>query len=375
MFNPFNKKQKSSVEIVLKKKIECLILIGDCTVDNFAGLTEHNKDIEYQIVETLTKCKKGKENSKKKGGGDDDDEAKQPDIDVNNNTVIRIHNLSLCNMDVEGILNGHAPLDEHVKARKEHKLAAYPLDKDNKLYPIKLLSSMLMNHEIKIIQKNKDKNHINPTVILSAGFTDLRNNLKYGKPELITEALRKQEFAEKYEKIVHQMVDNLGLNLIIVIPYEPHESFAEEELHFSRDDLLACMEYVGGKMLLIAEKFKCPVVDLSRTFNPFNREHYAAGKVIEPSYVAGQFFVDLVMKIVASWDWNDDKKTSKIYYGIKQIDGVDSNEREGVHVIDNDKSYRQSYFNILQSRALLLNTATQNNDEMDLLADLFQDEQ
>ena len=119
-------------------------------------------------------------------------------------------------MDCDGILSGKKPDEKYTKARKEYKLPAYPLDKDNKLYPIKLLSSMCMNKEIKIIQKNKDKNHINPTVILSVGFVDLRKTLKYGKPELIIEAMRNDQFAEKYEKIVHQIVDNLGLNLIIV---------------------------------------------------------------------------------------------------------------------------------------------------------------
>lgn len=209
--NPFKKGQKSSVEIVLKRKIECLILIGDNVLDNFYGLQDHNKDIEYQIVETLNKSKE--EKNHKKNNKNNNDELKEMEMD---NNIIRIHNLSLDDIDCNGILNGIIPDEIYVRARKEYKLPAYPLDKDNKLYPIKILSSMCMNKEIKINQKTKDKNHINPTVILSVGFSDLRQTLKYGKPELIIEALRNEQFAEKYEKIVHQIVDNLGLNLIIV---------------------------------------------------------------------------------------------------------------------------------------------------------------
>ena len=45
-----------------------------------------------------------------------------------------------------------------------------------------------------------------------------------------------------------------------------------------------------------------------------------------------------------------------------------------ISIIDNDKSYRSSYFNILQQRGILLDTATHNEDEMDLLKDLFTDD-
>eukprot|EP01084_Bolivina_argentea_P263777 446591_1 len=227
---------------------------------------------------------------------------------------------------------------------------------------------MLMNKEIKIIQKNKDKNYINPTVILSVGFYDLLNAYRrYGKTELITESLRKGHFAGKYEKIVHQMVDNLGLNLIIIVPYEPHESFTEKQLHFSREDLYLCMEFIATKIMQIAEKYRCPIIDLSLTINPYDRNHYGE-TCIEPSMQSGQFIVNLIIKILSTWDWNDDKKKSKIYYGLKN-----DNNNNNIQCVDNDKTYRSSYFNALQSRALLLNTATQNTQEMNLLADLFQE--
>mmetsp|Transcript_26906 Transcript_26906/g.23699 ORF Transcript_26906/g.23699 Transcript_26906/m.23699 type:complete len:542 (-) Transcript_26906:64-1689(-) len=330
------------------------------------------------------------DNQNKDKDKDNDDESKEMD-----SSIIRIHNLSLDDMDCNGILNGIVPDELYVKARKEYKLPAYPLDKDNKLYPIKILSSMCMNKEIKINQKTKDKNHINPTVILSVGFSDLRQNLKYGKPELIIEALRNDEFAEKYEKIVHQIVDNLGLNLIIVIAYEPHESFTEKQLHFSRDDLLSCMEFVGNKIMQIGEKFKCPIIDLSRTLNPFDRDHYGS-TAVEPSIISGQFIVDIIIKILSDWDWNDDKRGSKIYFGVKDKDKIqqqksnkDSKHKPkskdkdkdsqliddgDIQIIDNDKSYRSKYFNVLQVRGEQLNTAAHNTEEMALLDDLFKED-
>eukprot|EP01084_Bolivina_argentea_P177010 306189_1 len=173
---------------------------------------------------------------------------------------------------------------------------------------MKILSSMVMNREIKI-NKKIDKNHINPTVILSVGGCDLRRNLKYGRPELIIEALRNEDFAERYSKIVHQIVNNLGLNLIIVLCYEPHETFTADQLHFSRDDLLNCMDFTSTKILQIAEKYKCPIIDLSRTFNPFDRSDYGT-TAIESSIKSGQYIVDIIIKILAIYDWSDDKKES-----------------------------------------------------------------
>lgn len=131
------------------------------------------------------------------------------------------------------------------------------------------------------------------------------------------------------------------------------------------------MEFVATKIMQIGEKYKCPIIDLSRTLDPFNRNHYGSTS-IEPSQESGQFIVDLIIKILSVWDWNDTKNNvkSKIFYGIKKTD-KDDKKTEEISTIDNDKSYRQSYFNILQARAHLLDTKTQNAKEMDLLADLF----
>ena len=160
------------------------------------------------------------------------------------------------------------------------------------------------------------------------------------------------------------------------MPFEPHQSFSKS-LHFSRDDLVSCMDFVATKMLQTAEKHKCPVIDLSRTLNPFDAAHY--GQVPKqpeeqkqqqgpeemgaPSLRSGQFIVDLVIKVLSVWDWNDQQNKSQIYYGRK--------EEHGLQTADNDKAYRQSYFNVVQSRSMHLDEATICSKEMDLLADLF----
>merc|ERR1719499_2421233 len=220
---------------------------------------------------------------------------------------------------------------------------------------------MVTDSEIKVSSKSKDKHHINPTAVLSIGFIDLLRNLKYGKPELIIEALRKESFPENVEKVVDRIINKLALNLILVIPFEPHESLTRNKLHFARDDLLNVMEFVANKLMQIAAKYKCPVIDLSRTLNPFKSTHYGSTGM-EPSMESGQLIVDLIFKILAVWDWNDEERASQIFYGTK--------EEHEIQSVDNDKAYRSSYFNVVQSRAML-NEAAIDENEMDLLADLF----
>ena len=146
-----------------------------------------------------------------------------------------------------------------------------------------------------------------------------------------------------------------------MIPFEPHESLTRNKLHFARDDLLNVMEFVANKLMQIAAKYKCPVIDLSRTLNPFKSTHYGSTGM-EPSMESGQLIVDLIFKILAVWDWNDEERASQIFYGTK--------EEHEIQSVDNDKAYRSSYFNVVQSRAML-NEAAIDENEMDLLADLF----
>ena len=245
LHNPFSKRVKTAEEIVLKKNIECLILIGDNIFDNFCGLEDPTKDIEYQIADTLHRTLHSKDKGKSARKESADNESKQDDNHLhpndNQSDLIHIHNLSLHGLDVDGLLNGMCPDPQHIALRQKCGLSPYRVTKieknhndnnsnhndndsdheneekeEERLYPLELLSSMVTDSEIKVSSKSKDKHHINPTAVLSIGFIDLLRNLKYGKPELIIEALRKESFPENIEKAVVRIVDELALNLIIV---------------------------------------------------------------------------------------------------------------------------------------------------------------
>lgn len=48
-------------------------------------------------------------------------------------------------------------------------------------------------------------------------------------------------------------------------------------------------------MKKLAVEFRLPIIDLSRTFNPYDKTHYGSTP-IEPSNVSGQFIADLIAK-------------------------------------------------------------------------------
>ena len=129
------------------------------------------------------------------------------------------------------------------------------------------------------------------------------------------------------------------------------------------------MEYTTQRILMISEQYKCPVIDLARTFNPFDRTHYGTTEIEMPCK-SGQFIVDIIIKILATWDWLNDKKKSKIFYGIKK-----QHNGNGIQTTQNNKKYRGDYFQILQNRALTLNHKHINKDEEELLKELFNDDE
>ena len=97
---------------------------------------------------------------------------------------------------------------------------------------------------------------------------------------------------------------------------EPHETFFESQLHFSRDDLLLLVEWFAKFVFKIGETYKLPIIDLSRTMNPFDKSHYGQSPT-QPSNKAGQFIVDLIVHVIAKFDFESADRKAMIFYGMK----------------------------------------------------------
>merc|ERR1712096_434386 len=83
--------------------------------------------------------------------------------------------------------------------------------------------------------------------------------------------------------------------------------------------------WAGQHVMNIVRDFKLPVIDLSRTFDPAEKEDYSASSPIEPSNKSGMYIANLVKFVIDNHDWG---KVSKLYYGKGSVPTVDVNTEE-----------------------------------------------
>ena len=282
-----------------------IILMGDSVLDNFYWLKNKKKDVKQQILDTY-----------------------------NNN--IKVTNLAVDESTSEDVLYGMDPSWTYIDARKQYGLEPYPIDKNNydKVCPLDIAEKLINENKINI---NVNKNEIKPTVVLSVGGNDVRVLLFNFNLKEIMNGLNKFEINLK--EIIEIIINKLKLNLIIVLCYEPYFDFAES-YGIKREQLLQIFNIGANKLFNLCNKYNLPIIDLSRTLNPFNRKHYGT-TTIEPSNESGQYIVDLIKYINDNYNFNN--KKSKIYYGIKQ-------EENGIIEQDNNDDARNGYLAQLLSR-------------------------
>ncbi|ETO20713.1 hypothetical protein RFI_16505 [Reticulomyxa filosa] len=316
-------------------------------------------------------------------------------------------NLALDESAISDIINGRKPDDNLVSAREKYQMCPYPVDNSGLLLPLKLLRDAKKNNKFKLFE---EKNAISPVVILSIGANDVRKNLKYTKPDLVIEMLQKKvQFEENMEQIVKMIVNDLRFNLILVLAYEPHEDCFKEMLHFGREELLDVMEWTAVRMLGLASRNGLPLMDLSRTLNPFERTHYSKTP-FKPSNQSAEMIADLIAHILENYDFKalqeaknkkdfDLSTLSKIYYGIyisvtnilKKKNALPllppfvsissfyiycdccgkKGDRNGIQAEANTSKSKDAWSKDLRSIAPGIATAS----DIDLLADLFEEPQ
>ena len=158
---------------------------------------------------------------------------------------------------------------------------------------------------------------------LSLANVDMRQHLELAKPELIIDSLRKSKFEEDYHRIVETVIDQLKPNLFILVkkkfffqffyfffctrfvlffffkvfPYEFHECLRDDMLLFSREDLVEVYGFVFLMVAKCAAKHGLPLIDLSRTLNPFERSHYGA-TAFDPSMHGAALMARLIEHVV-----------------------------------------------------------------------------
>ena len=375
-----------------------IILMGDSVLDNFYWLKDKSLDIKQQIINQYL----------------------QDGINV------QVTNLAVDESETKDVLHGIRPNWVYVSERRDLNLEKYPMDKDdNIVYPLKLLSDLITQHNNGNNNNNNDddKNDkitrvLNPSVVLSVGGNDFRmvlagggdaESFKYGAYSMI-EGMIESNFLNNMKQIVSTLLphpkgksyqisdsnkkmvkkeeenkndglfdeDEYGVNkekqsnlnynnfqmfnnqrkftniqLILVYPYQPgttwhvYNTIPNNKIlnEFAIRQFFNVMEWGFKSICDIAFEYNLPIIDLSRTFDANDETHFGMTP-IEPSNKSGQYISDLVKYVLLTYDFENNKQKSWIYYGIRK-----NNENwDGITVEKNNKQAKNRYKNDLKKR-------------------------
>ena len=230
------------------------------------------------------------------------DQNKKMDVEKQMNMVLQRHNTrwKCKNLAVDG--NTTQSL---IKSLHFHKL-----QKDKQIQP-KRFKSVQQYLESDAIDLSTES----PIIVLSVGGNDVLGSM-YDREQMSTEVvanMKRNEFMKGYEQILDILITECHCEVMIVFCYEPHFRFCDSH-NVERKELLKIMEWAMTEIFGIAERYKLPVIDMSRTGNPYDEKHYSVSP-IEPNEKMGMFLVDLVLRVLADFEWNAQHRMSKVYYG------------------------------------------------------------
>lgn len=200
-------------------------LLGDSVLDNFFWLKDKEKDLKYDL-ETMG---------------------------------YEVCNLAVDESRLNDVINGIVPKDVYQKTRHYE----YPCNKEGVVEPLKLMKPC-------------------DIVVLSVGGNDFRcnlSNLLFGIDKFLSMVIN-QDFIQKFDNLLSTLTKN-GKKVILVCVYSPYLGVG------SNYQLLASFKdgiYDKVRIFLqyLCKRHNIALLDLSRTFDPYDRSHYGSTE-IEPS--------------------------------------------------------------------------------------------
>lgn len=249
-----------------------IYLVGDSVLDNFYWLKHPDQNITSQL---------------------------RKNIDYAN-----VYNYSIDKSTTTDIIKGSVPDNKFINARKKYNFQSYLQNKDDKVYPLKLLK-----HSI----KDQNKRHI---AVLSVGGNDGRAFLPYlllGYKNAL-DKLKETGFNKNYQNTV-KAVKNITPETVLVLVYKPHNHKIIPQ--FLYDRLLKMFNEATKIIYKTAQEERLPLIDLTKTMDYNDSTHYGTGEEwssspIEPSAKAGLFITKLIKHVIENHDF---KGESKVYYG------------------------------------------------------------
>jgi len=245
-------------------------LMGDSVLDDFYWLSDPLVDVRVQLESELRK--------------------KNPNH--------RVSNWAVDESTIDCVLYGARPRDVYLSSRAWKGIENYPTANDGKVYPLRLLASHTPTHVVLSIGGNDAR------VAFAESF-DLENIYRIMIGNGIDKSLRTliQNIVKRVPKLILVYVYHPQITMFPIIYWLPPENVVTELLikfspiYFS-----------------VAKEFNLPVIDLSRTFNPYDSSDYGTTP-IEPSNKSGMYIAKLVEYVLEDFKFGTEEN-SKVYWGI-----------------------------------------------------------
>ncbi|CAM9159586.1 unnamed protein product, partial [Hapterophycus canaliculatus] len=230
-------------------------LVGDSVLDDHYWLDRPADDVRAQTERTLKLA--------------------YPDRSV------RVDNFAVDESTTICVLRGREPAAHYRNGRKKAKMEPYPVGEDGVVRPLQLLRKTKPTH-----------------VVLSIGGNDARIRfLQSRNPDVITELMITDGFVANLRRVIETIRAEITPNIILVYVFMPEFKTAPLLHMLPPARILQHLLVNFSKFFIeLAVEFRLPIIDLSRTFDPTDKNHYGTTP-IEPSNVSGQFIADLIAKV------------------------------------------------------------------------------
>ena len=248
--------------------VDSIILVGDSILDNFYWLEDKKKDLTYDLEK------------------------------LGYNVV----NFAVDESRLTDVINGIKPREQYSSSRPY----PYITDKDGFMRPLSLINKW-WSFDISVLNEISTNTTFSKIIVLSVGGNDLRTSMLYllsGMDTFFDKVFTK-EYIDNYNNLLSELL-GYSDRMILVQPYLPYLGESSNYKifeHLKNEFIRTWFDFTND----LAKKYNIPLLDLSKTFDPYDRSHYGSTE-IEPSNKSSLCIANCISHI------NKNYEGYKIYY-------------------------------------------------------------
>lgn len=219
-------------------------LLGDAILDNYYRLSDPKKDLNKELTDL----------------------------------GFEVNNCAIDDVKVSDVINGVVPKEMYTKSRSYK----YPIQKDGKMYPLRSVLTKIGIHNsfqsiysgIKSEAKQPKRLEQDNMVVISMGGGDVHSKVKgimLGGEYFINSVVT-SDFVNNFKRVIETVQPSCPkiVLLSIYLPYLGVGSSYGMYAPFAKTVMHKWNKFING----IAKQYNIPVLDLSRTLDVGNRDHY-----------------------------------------------------------------------------------------------------